>query len=431
MRVLLISANRERLPSPVVPLGMLSVAGALRPAHDVRVVDLCFEADPHQIVRLAIAEFAPDVVGISIRNLNDNTYAGEATFLDAYARLAAVVRESTSAPLVLGGAGFSLRPEDLVTRLRADHGVVGEGERAFRALVDDLAAGKTPERLIRWSGSNQLNDLCRPARDLVDPRYYAHDGTDNIQTKRGCAFGCAYCSYPDIEGRQVRTRDPDSVADEVLERAGVPGVSHVFFVDSVFNAPYGHAISICSALEARGAPLPWTCYASPVNFDAKLVEAMVRGGCKGVEIGSDSGTDVMLTRLHKPFNLARITETHRLLAANNLRDCHTFVLGAFGETVDDARRTLDYVHNLDPDVAIFVVFHEERETADASHAGHRDAIRELLKEVAPAHAGWSVPELGIRFGEMSERYVRRMGWKGPSWGYLADSRRKIHLEVHR
>ena len=87
-----------------------------------------------------------------------------------------------------------------------------------------------------------------PARDLVDPRYYEFDGTDNLQTKRGCAFACAYCDYPDLEGRKVRVRDPDAIADEMLARSKVPGVTHMFFVDSVFNVPRSHALAVCDAI---------------------------------------------------------------------------------------------------------------------------------------------------------------------------------------
>ena len=46
MRVLLVSANQERSPDPVAPLGMAYVATATAAAgHDVATLDLCFETD--------------------------------------------------------------------------------------------------------------------------------------------------------------------------------------------------------------------------------------------------------------------------------------------------------------------------------------------------------------------------------------------------
>jgi radical SAM superfamily enzyme YgiQ (UPF0313 family) len=435
MRVLLVSANREQLPQPVAPLGLLWVAAALEGAHEVRLLDLCFEEDPLAAVDQILAEFDPEVVGIGIRNLHTNAYDGTEQLLAEYRGLVGRVRERSGAPVVLGGAGFSLRPAGLLAELGADHGVVGEGEWAFRELVDRIAAGEKPPPLVYGGAaravtlgrgpSGELDRLPPPARRLLDPRYNERDGTANVQTKRGCAFSCAYCDYPDLEGRKVRLRDPGRVADEVVGLARDPGVSHVFFVDSVFNVPRSHALGICRALVERGTPLPWVCYGSPVSFDDELVGAMARAGCQGVEIGTDSGTEEMLTRLRKPFGLEEVLHTRELFLAHGILDCHTFVLGALDETVDEVKATLDFVDRLAPDLAVFIVFMEDREEHRIHRARHRDAILELLAREAPPRPGWVVPELDIRFGPKLARAVRRSGTRGPSWLRLARMRRGL------
>lgn len=421
MRVLLVSANRERLPSPVMPIGVLAVAGAVRDAHDVRVLDLCFEEDPKAAIARAVAEHAPDVVGLGLRNLHSNAYDGSEALIAQYQDVAATLRAATPAPLVLGGAAFSLRPTTLLERLGAQYGVVGEGERAFATLLQALSRGERPGPLVRGEAA-PLDSLPPVARDLSDPRYAEFDGTANVQTKRGCAFACSYCDYPDLEGRKVRVRDPEAIADDVAALAQVPGITHVFFVDSVFNVPPAHALATCEALERRGNPLPWVCYGSPVAFDEKLVAAMARARCLGVEIGTDAGTDAMLKRLHKPFRLSAVERTRELFAAHGVMDCHTFVLGAEGETADEARATLDFVRRLSPDVAVFIVFMEDREERSIHRARHRAEILELLARDAPKERGWIVPELGIRFGEKLSRLAARCGWRGPSWLELARRR---------
>lgn len=439
MRVLLISANREQLPQPVAPLGLLWIAAALEGAHEVRLLDLCFEEDPLLAVDRALADFAPEVVGVGIRNLHTNAYDGAERLVAGYRALVDRVRAGTAAPIVLGGAGFSLRPATLLRELGADHGVVGEGEWAFRGLVDQLAAGEKPPALVhgaaaagaapvplrRGGGGNELDRLPIPARHLLDPRYNERDGTANVQSKRGCAFACNYCDYPDLEGRKVRLRDPERVADEVAELARAPGVGHVFFVDSVFNVPRSHALAICRALIARGKPLPWVCYGSPVSFDDELVAAMAEAGCQGVEIGTDTGSERMMERLNKPFSLADVGRTRELFLKHNVLDCHTFVLGALDETPDEVNETLAFVERLDPDLAVFIVFMEDREDRTIHRARHRDAILEILAREAPRRPGWVVPELEIRFGEKLTRAVRRSGVRGPSWLRLARMRRDL------
>jgi len=443
MRVLLVSANREKLPSPVVPLGPLAVAAALRDSHEVSLCDLCFEEDPHAAVVRAIEASDAEVIGVGLRNLHTNAYDGMERMIAGYAELNAWIRDATDSPIVLGGAAYSLQPETLLARLGGDYGVVGEGERTFHDVVDTLARGAEPPRITRaaaaspavlrplirkgaserrpWPASD-LDEFPLPARDLVDPRYYEFDGTDNLQTKRGCAFTCAYCDYPDLEGRKVRVRDPSSIAQEMVDRSKSPGVTHMFFVDSVFNVPRSHALAVCDEIVRAGNPLPWVCYASPVALDEEVVSAMARAGCQGVEIGSDTGTARMLEQLRKPFTLKEIESSRALFREHGVHDCHTFVLGALDETAEEVKSTLDFVERLNPDVAVFIVFMEDRETMTVHRARHRDAILRLLSDEAPKHPAWVVPELGIRFGAKITNIVKRRGLRGPSWLHLARMR---------
>ncbi len=445
---MVLGRNRGHFPPPVVPIGVLYVAGAVRHAHDVKVIDLCFAADPMAAVRDAIASFEPEVVGVGLRNLHDNAYGSSEPLLMYYEELARMIKAATRAPLVLGGSALTLRPQYLKERLGADHVVVGEGEHAFVALLDALSRGQTPEGIISSEAASRrlvqiaakrgvapltsvppvptavLDLLAPPARDLVDPRYFEVEGTDSVQTKRGCAFSCSYCDYPDLEGRKVRMRDPEAVADEIAERAKVPGVSAVFLVDSVFNVPRAHAMAICEALERRGAPLPWVCYVSPASLDDELVAAMARAGCVGAEIGTDSGSPRVLSRLNKPFTLDDVRRVRASFVKHDIADAHSFVLGAEEETVEEAEQTLAVVRELNPDVAVFVVFMEDREEREPHRAKHREALLALLGREAPKQPGWVVPELGVRFGPKVRGIVANMKLRGPAWVHLARARRR-------
>ena len=84
MRLLLVSANRERLPSRVLPVGLLTVASAARARHEVSLVDLCFEPELEPALADAIDRFRPDVVGLGLRNLHTNNYDGTEQLLAGY-----------------------------------------------------------------------------------------------------------------------------------------------------------------------------------------------------------------------------------------------------------------------------------------------------------------------------------------------------------
>lgn len=430
MHLLLISPNRERLPDPVVPSALPRLAAAVQHRHRVSGVDLCFDDAPLATLREFIERLRPDAVGISIRNLHTNLHdeAGKRQLRAWFAEVAATVRACTGAPLILGGSGYSLQPRSLLKELGADVGVVGEGERALLDILDELERGEPvvglrgPGLPGSGDGFGSLDELPLPDLSMIDPRHLEYHGVVNVQTRRGCAFHCSYCTYPDIEGARVRTRAPELIADEFEAIAVLPGAQHVFIVDSVFNVPHDHALAVCDALIRRGNRLPWNCYLSPTSLTERLVERMAEAGCVGVEVGTDAGTNEVLRLLEKPFALKQVIRTRDALRASRIFDAHTFILGCPGETLEQSRATLDFVAELDPDVAIFMVWEEDRERMTLQRAVEHDALLDLLARRGPAHAGWVVPQLDLRFGDRLLAQLRRAGLRGVSWLHVAGAR---------
>ena len=108
MRLLLVSANQERSPDPVAPLGVCYVAAAAAQAgHDVRVLDLCFSEDVEADVAAAVAAHRPEAIGISLRNVDNCAYPDTVSYLPHYRRVVDACRAASPAPLVLGGSAFT------------------------------------------------------------------------------------------------------------------------------------------------------------------------------------------------------------------------------------------------------------------------------------------------------------------------------------
>src|SRR3990172_7000794 len=116
-------------------------------------------------------------------------------------------------------------------------------------------------------------------------------GAGNLQTKRGCSFGCAYCTYPLVEGRKVRLRDPGRAAAEFEAAVKGHGLRHIFIVDNVFNYPAEHAKEFCRELISRRVDAGWSCYLSPAFVDSELVALMARAGFSRVDFGTVSALD--------------------------------------------------------------------------------------------------------------------------------------------
>src|SRR5262245_12136107 len=438
VRIAFVSGNREKLPDAVIPLGVLYVMASTPDHHEKLLVDLCFEARPVEALRRCLTAFRPDLVALGMRNIQSNDYSGIGDNLAYYGRLIAAIRGVSATPIVMGGAGFSVMPRELMERLRPDYGISGEAERAFPALVEALEGDTS--RLARIGSLHRIaggevisnlperdfldmNRLAVPDRRLVDPRYVERYGIDSIQTKRGCPLRCEYCTYPLIEGRVGRTREPAAVVDEmfrVLEEQ--PDTRHLFIVDSVFNLPKAHAKAVCRVLIARGWRGTWTCCATTLGFDREFAELARAAGCAGMEIGSDSGCDEVLTRLRKGFTVEQIRALHRLCSEVGIPDCHTFILGTRGESLDDVRRTLDFVLDLDPYSAILMIWVDDYESLDAGLRRERRRLRqrveELLLGLDPRPSTWAIPPLGINFDPGLFRRLRQAGLHGPLWQHM-------------
>jgi radical SAM superfamily enzyme YgiQ (UPF0313 family) len=438
LRIAFVSGNREKLPDAVIPLGVLCVMGSTPDHHEKKLIDLCFETHPVEALETQLEAFGPDLVALGIRNIQNNDYSGISDNLDYYAELISAVRRVSSAPIVLGGGGFSVMPSELMARLRPDYGISGEAEHTFALLVEALegtpAALAGIDRLLRFddgelianpakSGFLDMNALPVPDRTLVDPRYYARYGIESVQTKRGCPLRCDYCTYPLIEGRVGRKREPAAIVDEMFQALRVhPETHHFFIVDSVFNLPKNHAKEVCHELIRRGWTLPWTCYANPLGFDRELAELAKAAGCAGMEIGTDSGCNEILERMRKGFTVDQVRSLHEMCLDVGIPDCHTFILGTQGETLDHVHRTLDFVVDLDPYSAILMIWIDDNESVDPALRRERTRLRaqieEILVERKQDYPHWIIPSLEINFDSHLFRRLRRGGLRGPLWQHI-------------
>jgi hypothetical protein len=117
-----------------------------------------------------------------------------------------------------------------------------------------------------------------------------------------------------------------------------------------------------------------------------------------------------------------VRELHEICRDTGVPDCHTFILGTRGETLDDVRRTLDFVADLDPWSAILLAWVDDTEALDPALRRERMALREgvlaALAERKDEFPHWVIPPLGVNFDKGVFRRLRRDGFHGPLWQYI-------------
>jgi radical SAM superfamily enzyme YgiQ (UPF0313 family) len=359
-KILLISANRMKMPYPVYPLGLDYVAGALDSRYETKILDMnvfpSLDALGEQV-----RQFAPDYIGLSIRNIDNTDTMNSRGFLADYQELMRMIRENSPAVVILGGSGYTIFPVEFIRALDADYGIAGEGER-FPVLLDALENGADikaiPGVVTRqtvsvpyraWDG--EMHRVFDP--DAAHTEYYrSYGGMLNLQTKRGCPFRCSYCTYPHIEGGRMRYVEPQEIARQArqLQEAGA---KYIFLTDSAFNASYEHSLQVARAFMDGGIAIPWGGFFAPTVPPEDYYQKLAQAGLTHVEFGTESMCNAMLGRLQKPFAAADVFQAHRKALAAGLHIAHYFLLGGPGENEETLQETLRGVDQLDRAVFFF------------------------------------------------------------------------------
>jgi radical SAM superfamily enzyme YgiQ (UPF0313 family) len=362
VKVLLVAANQYAVPYPVYPLGLDYVRQALEPRHDVRILDLCAAGDEaSERLADALDQFRPHVVGLALRNVDNIDAAAPVDFIDRYRRIAAEVRARSPALLVLGGSAFNIFPTEMMDATGADYGILGEGER-LALLLHALENKTDPRRAAGVVTLGRPPVFPEPYEGRIvatfDPHdarvayYLNHGGMLNLQTKRGCPFGCVYCTYPVIEGRRMRLFAPDDVGAQAKALQGA-GAKYLFITDSSYNAAAGHSLAVAEAFQKNRIVIPWGAYFTPVPMPPDYYRRLRDSGLTHVEFGVDSLAATSLRQYQKPFSVADVVAAHRAAIDAELHVAHYFVLGGPGENRETLAESLDNAERLEKGVLFF------------------------------------------------------------------------------
>jgi radical SAM superfamily enzyme YgiQ (UPF0313 family) len=447
MRVLLVSGNTHTQPYPVYPLGLDYVAGAIPERHPICVVDMNAQEDGGALAQ-AIEGFAPDVIGLSIRNVDTTDATHPDGFFKKYKGLVDAIRAQSPVPLVLGGSGFTIFPEPMMRELGADYGIVGEGER-LSLLLDALerreAVPPTPGIVTQHSAAVVPPPWSHTITRRFDPSlphvafYLKHGGMLNLQTKRGCGFNCIYCTYPSVEGRALRLFDPEEVG-QTARRLQDAGARYIFVADAAFNSSGPHSMAVARAFTKAGVSIPWGAFFTPVSTDRDYFRILADAGLSHAEFGSDSLSDPVLKAYRKPFRAEHVFRAHAAAVECGLHVAHYFLFGGPGENPDTVNETLERIEQLGR-CALFLFcgmrIYPQTELNDlARQDGQVAEARDLLEPVFYQPSGIGSEEVLARVrqqakgrlnwligdgGEAAARVLGRMharGHSGPLWEHL-------------
>src|SRR5438034_618827 len=279
---------------------------------------------------------AGDVVGIGIHTSNA---------LRGYA-LGRVLRER-GACVIFGGIHATLYPQEALD-LGGAHAVVkGDGDVAWgRALMDHVRGALQPI----YEGGRIEPDQFKSARwDLLPKDSYMWA---SVQTVRGCAKHCSFCSVWRTDGQRPRQRGSDRVIEEIvgLRRQGFRFIALAddnFYPVSFTDLELAERQNNLEKLEelrsirserfelmARMAMLPKDmCFFTQITMEAAedpaFLDAMRKARIKGALVGVEAVTAEGLKAVFKDFNASGddLAERLRTFKRHGVHVLGSFIFG--------------------------------------------------------------------------------------------------------
>lgn len=291
MRILLVQSPAGRAEAPIYPVGLAYLAGGLKD-HVLAGIDLSLSGEPGSALKHKIREFKPDLVAVSLRNIDDSAYPRTFWYLDHFDSLMQVL-SGWQGYLVVGGAGFSIYPGEILDKWPCiDVGLSGEGELALPQIIRYLSGGERPSWMSGRLASPPRPDLASiplPDYTVFPSGDYPGKGSVGIQTRRGCVFNCAYCTYKSLGGCGFRLRPLEHVAADIREVAG-QGFDSFMFVDSVFDHPRAYYMKLLDMMLSMGELPRWEAWLSE-SVPLETLDKLYSAGCRWVDFSPDVITE--------------------------------------------------------------------------------------------------------------------------------------------
>jgi len=346
------------------PLGIESLASHARRWADVELVDMRsrgHDVDAHAELLLAQK---PDMVGISLNSASHTKYTLELA--------SALKRRRGDLAVIAGGQQATFIVDELLGQRNFNAVIRGEGELTlseilcrggdFRGIAgvswrDNGGIRVEPDRPL----IEDLDSLELPARELLPDRSRYRMGAyrvEGIETSRGCAFKCSFCSIRNFHRGKWRAKSVDRVMREVdliLER--YPEQKVIYFADDNFSADFRRVEAICRAIVERKSDAYFWCQArvDQLSRHPQVVEWMGKAHFAAVLIGVETPIPHLLNSIRKGTSPQQVEQTIRLLHAHDIGVWGTFTLGLPTETPDETRISADYVSKTKVDVAQITV----------------------------------------------------------------------------
>jgi radical SAM superfamily enzyme YgiQ (UPF0313 family) len=238
-------------------------------------------------------------------------------------------------PVIFGGIATMLHAEE--TQAHADAVFLGEAEGRMEQVLADLAAGRL-KKTYDYLGDPPPVELVGTARrDILKRELYNYRGiqmVDLVHASRGCRYNCYPCCVAYLGGRRFRPRPIDKA---VAEMAAIDN-NRMFIVDNSLAQDTQWEMDLFREM----IPLKkkWCCH--PIEDDPKVLDLAAQAGAWYVYQAVFDTSDYIRERIRRYHDHGIGVEG-------------TILLGLDNHTEDSILRLIDFLMEIDLDLAEFTV----------------------------------------------------------------------------
>ncbi len=364
----------EYLPPPY---GLLQLAGYLEskmPGADIEVLDCQAMSLDWRGLEKRVASFDPDLVATS-GFATCNVYVAART-LETAKKLKPEVLT------VAGGQHFSASAqESLENYPEIDIIVRGEGEDTIVELSKAVENNSNFSDISGISFRNQNKIFHNHPRALIEnldklpfPGYhfvkdYVHlyhftmmAGSKArygmVEASRGCTHQCTFCSQWKHWQGLCRYKSAKRVAEEIEFLYKNYGSRLIWLTDDNFGL--GKRMeNLCDELIKRGFSDDMTCFmqtrCDDIVRNQHILSKMKRAGINWLLLGVESHSQSNLESFRKGSKPEDAVNAVRLLKQNSIFCQATCIIGERKDSHESIERLRNFVNELDPDLAIFMI----------------------------------------------------------------------------
>ncbi|MGD2247007.1 MAG: radical SAM protein [Candidatus Methanofastidiosia archaeon] len=257
--------------------------------------------------------------------------------------------------VILGGAGPTDIPINLLENFPVDIVVVGEGEETILEVMQALDGEKDLSQVEGIAYRENSHVISNPRRKRIQdldslpfPAYHKINFEDynyvgGVMTTRGCPYMCTFCSAHSVWERKITKRSVENIVKE-LQILEEKKVQRMFFYDDTFVLDPKRVITFTEKVNEEGIDIPWICYGRVNLMTSELFEAMSKNGCKEILYGIESGSNSVLQKINKKFTIEQASKIVK--KTTQYTDVETsYIWGYPFETLEDFYDTLMVVYH--------------------------------------------------------------------------------------